>query len=262
MLLFLGAFALFYIWHGLGVTIGYHRLLSHRSIECRKALEYFFVLPGYLSFEGSPIWWATIHRAHHRHVDTNLDPHSPRYGLKNAYAGWFTKKTYPQHINPQEQAPDMLKDKLYLFLEQGGDWRKAHVLSYAVNIGFRLILLYYFGWTVALASYLAAVLVLQIPLMLNVVCHIPKLGYKRFHSADDSVNVWWVAVLALGEGWHNNHHRYPGSAKTGVSFWEFDLSWLVISAMNRLGLLDRVNIAPAKQVRLANWKKKTMVQSR
>src|SRR6202044_2070218 len=85
MFKFLSMFTFSYLWHSLGVTIGYHRLLSHCSFKCPKAVEYFWVLGGYLAFEGSPIWWSAIHRAHHRYTDTPLDPHSPLYGLKNAY---------------------------------------------------------------------------------------------------------------------------------------------------------------------------------
>ena len=110
LVLFLGL----YIWHAFGVTIGYHRLLSHRSFSCIKPLEYFFVLGGYLAFEGSPIWWASMHRAHHRYVDTALDPHSPRYGgIWNAYLGWTMHDTYPEHIDPNTQGKDLLKDPIY-----------------------------------------------------------------------------------------------------------------------------------------------------
>jgi fatty-acid desaturase len=111
-----------------------------------------------------------------------------------------------------------------------------------------------FGWQVALASLLGGVGVLQIPLMLNVICHIPRLGYKNYALNDDSVNVWWVGILAMGEGWHNNHHAAPGSAKTGMKPWEIDVSWLLISLMQRLGLTSRVNVwdpskAPASAAR-------------
>ncbi len=226
---FLVVFLALYIWHGLGVTIGYHRLLSHRSFTCIKPLEYFFVLGGYLAFEGSPIWWATMHRAHHRHVDTELDPHSPRFGgVWNAYVGWTMYKTYPEHIDPNTQGKDLLKDPIYRFLDQGGDWTKAHMLNFAFGIGLRVAMYFVFGWQVALASILASVAVLQIPLLLNVVCHMPKAGYKNYGGADDSVNVWWVAVLAMGEGWHNNHHMFPGSARSGLKLHEIDVSWIIL----------------------------------
>lgn len=245
---FVLVFLVSYVWHTMGVTIGYHRLLSHRSFDCIKPVEYFWVLAGYLAFEGSPIWWATIHRAHHRYVDTPLDPHSPRYGLANAHYGWMMKPGYAGHVSPFEQSKDLLTDPIYRFLEQDGDWKRAHTLVFVIGLLFRLVLLLAFGWKVALANLLASVFVLQIPLLLNVVCHIPRLGYKNFAREDDSVNVWWVGLLAMGEGWHNNHHAFPGSAKTGMKLYEFDLSWLTIKAMRFFGLVGRMNVARPKPI--------------
>lgn len=249
MIEFITIFVLCYIWHALGVTIGYHRLLSHRSFACSKAVEYFWVLPGYLAFEGSPIWWTAIHRAHHKHVDTELDPHSPKYGLGNAHVGWLTHKSYPQHISPETQTKDLLKDPIYRFLEQDGVWGRAHFLAFFIGFMFRVGVLIFFGWVPALASLLAGLAVLQIPLMLNVICHIKKFGYKNYATKDDSVNVWWVGILAMGEGWHNNHHAAPGSAKTGMRPWEFDLSWILISLMKRLNLVKRVNVCTEYQLK-------------
>lgn len=248
---FLIVFVISYLLHALGVTIGYHRLLSHRSFACPKFVEYFWVLMGYLAFEGSPIWWATIHRAHHRHVDTPLDPHSPRYGFYNAHFGWTTKPTYDSHIDPATQSKDLISDPIYRFLEQGGTWWRAHTLGFTICFAFRLLIWACFGWVAALASLLAALAVLQIPLMLNVVCHMPKLGYKNFRCADDSVNVWWVGLLAVGEGWHNNHHVFPGSAKSGIKAHEFDLSWLLICAMRKLGWISRINVVSEAKIRAA-----------
>ena len=246
MLEFFLVFAAFYVWHACGITIGYHRLLSHRSFSCPKFVEYFWVLPGFLAFEGSPIWWSAMHRAHHKHVDTALDPHSPRYGLKNAFTGWLAHERYPAHIIPAEQCKDLLKDPVYLFLEQGGDLHRGHAVGFFFALSFRVVLFLCFGWQVALASLLAGLAVLQIPLMLNVVCHIPKLGYKNYAMKDDSVNVWWVGLLAMGEGWHNNHHAQPGSAKTGMRWFEFDLSWLIICAMKSVSIVTAGNppVAP------------------
>lgn len=241
MLEFVLIFLFSYIWHALGVTIGYHRLLSHRSFAAHKAVEYFWVLAGYLAFEGSPIWWATIHRAHHRYVDTPLDPHAPKYGLYRAHMGWLMETGYASHVDPNVHSKDLIKDRLYLFLDQGGNWQRSHQLVFAIGIGFRLLILMTFGWVPALASLLAGFAVLQIPLMLNVACHIPRLGYKNFATTDDSVNIWWVALLAMGEGWHNNHHAFPGSARSGLRWFEFDLSWWVIRLMKHTGLVQRVN---------------------
>lgn len=248
MVEFLAFFLVFYVWHTMGVTIGYHRLLSHKSFDCSRAVEYFWTMGGYLAFEGSPIWWATIHRAHHRYDDTALDPHSPRYGLFRAHIGWLLEPGYKSHINPVMQAPDLVRDPLYSFLEQGGDWHRAHWLALLICIIFRLLIFFSFGWVPALASLLAGLTVLQIPLMLNVVCHLPRFGYRTYSVDDDSVNVWWVSLLAMGEGWHNNHHASPGSAKTGLKRFEFDPSWLVIAGMKKLRLVGRVNIATHEQI--------------
>ncbi len=226
----------------MGVTIGYHRLLSHRSFRCPKFVEYFWVLGGYLAFEGSPIWWASIHRAHHRYVDTPLDPHSPRESWYMSYIGWTTKGKYEPHIQP-EKAVDLTNDPIYRFLEQGGSWEKAHILCGAIGTVFRLALLACFGWPVALGCTAAGLFCLNVPLMLNLFCHIPKLGYKNFEGEDDSVNVWWVAALTMGEGWHNNHHAYPGSARSGFKKTEIDPSWEVIKLMKRFGLVSWFNEA-------------------
>jgi stearoyl-CoA desaturase (delta-9 desaturase) len=249
MIEFIAVFTVSYVLQALGITIGYHRLLSHRSLVCPKIVEYFWVMLGYLTFQGSPIWWATIHRAHHRYVDTPLDPHSPRYGLLNAHLGWLTLHEYATHVNPSIQSKDLLDDPLYRFLEQDGKLWRAHLLAFATVLGSRLLIWACFGWVAALATLAAAIAVWQIPLMLNVVCHIPKLGYKNFRRLDDSVNVWWVALLAMGEGWHNNHHVFPGSARSGLRAHEIDISWLVICAMQKLGWATRINTVSQRQMR-------------
>ena len=235
---FLIAFAISYSWHMMGITIGYHRLLSHKAFRCLKLAEYFWVLGGYLAFQGSPIWWATMHRAHHRYTDGALDPHSPVYrGWRYAYYGWIKEPGYAAHVDPAILSKDLFKDPLYRWLECGGQWRRAHKLCAIINIVFRLGLWLCFGWVVALADFVAALVVQQIPLLLNVVCHIPRLGYKSYVTNDDSVNVWWVALLTAGEGWHNNHHAFPGSARSGLKLHELDFSWLTLCVMRVFGLV-------------------------
>jgi sn-1 stearoyl-lipid 9-desaturase len=244
MVTFAAVFLVSYVLHGFGVTIGYHRLLSHRSFRCNKFVEYFWVFWGYLAFEGSPIWWAAIHRAHHKYVDTPLDPHSPRYGKFHSWFGWLLEPTYPAHVIPEDTCKDLMQDKLYLFLDQNKNIPRMNVLNLGCNIAFRGILWAIFGWEVALASILAAAMVMQIPLALNLFCHLPNLGYKNFATEDDGVNVWWVGLLGLGEGWHNNHHAYPGSARNGMMAWEFDASYLTILFMRKLGLVQWLNPGP------------------
>ncbi len=258
---FIAIFITCYVLHACGITIGYHRLLSHRAFCAPKAVEYFWVALGYLAFEGSPIWWATIHRAHHRHVDTPLDPHSPRYGLAYAFTGWLMLDEYPSHICPEKQSKDLINDPIYRFLEQGGKLKRAHALSFAINFLVRGIIWMVFGPIPALASLLGGLAVLGIPLMLNVVCHMPFLGYKNYKGSDDSVNVWWVGVLAMGEGWHNNHHAYPGSARSGLHWWELDVSWLIISFMSRFKMVHHINDAMYQKKKAHKLHKKAPLQT-
>jgi sn-1 stearoyl-lipid 9-desaturase len=254
-------FIVFYTLHGLGVTVGYHRLLSHRAFKCAKFVEYFFVMLGYLAFEGSPIWWTAIHRAHHKHVDTPLDPHSPRYGLWHSYFGWLFELEYPDHIVPAEQCKDLLNDPIYRFFEQNGNLQRMNFCNFTINLLVRGVLWAIFGWQVALMSLLAGLAVIQIPLMLNVACHLPQLGYKNFVTKDDGVNVWWVGILAFGEGWHNNHHAYPGSARNGMRKFEIDMSYMVIKLMKRLGWVSWINHGP-KNILLARrrWHRKWLLE--
>ena len=104
-----------------------------------------------------------------------------------------------------------------------------------------MLLFLFFGRTIALASLAAGIIVQQVPVLLNLVCHLPKLGYKNYETGDDSVNVWWVALLTAGEGWHNNHHASPGSAKSGIRPYEFDPSWLMLRLMKAAGLVSWMN---------------------
>lgn len=234
-------FLVFYVWHVLGVTIGYHRLLAHRSFKCPKLIEYFFVVGGYMAFESSPIWWACLHRAHHRFTDTEKDPHSPRFGNAKAYWGWIFDASYPEYIDPRIQAKDLIDDPLYRLLERKNNWHTSHLTNTFYGFGFRALLWVVFGWKIALASLLAGLLVQQVPFLVNVVCHKPKLGYKNFSKEDDSVNVWWLTFITLGDNWHNNHHAYPGCARAGFRWFELDVSWLVLKTLSCFGLVTNLN---------------------
>lgn len=231
----------FYMWHILGVTIGLHRLLSHRAFKCHKLVEYFFVFGAYLAFEGAPIWWATIHRTHHKYVDTPLDPHSPRQGILHAYF-FYREFKYPPHMSPEKQCPDLMKDPIYVWLEQGKDWKLGYAKCVSINLLFRAMLFYFFGWECMLASFLGGFLAWNVPLILNIVCHIPQLGYTNFRiKGDDSVNNHLFAILAMGDGWHNNHHAYPGSSQMGYKKHEFDFSWFVLKCLQKVGLVTYIN---------------------
>lgn len=234
-------FLVFYVWHVLGITVGYHRLLAHRSFRCPKLVEYFFVMGGYMAFESSPIWWATLHRAHHRFTDTEKDPHSPRFGNNHAYWGWIFGHKYPAHLDPRTQASDLVNDPLYKLLERNNNWHTSHLTNTFVGFGFRVVLWALFGWKIALASVIAGLLVQQVPFLVNLVCHKPKLGYKNFLNSDDSVNIWWLTFITMGDNWHNNHHAFPGSARAGFRWYEVDISWLTIKLLKSIGLVYSMN---------------------
>ena len=240
ILLFAGLTFVFYLWHMFGVTIGLHRLLSHRAFTCSKPVEYFFVFGAYFAFHGSPVWWATIHRAHHRYSDLPLDPHTPNNGIFSAYA-FYREWHYPEHINPRVQSKDLLKDPLYRLLESGADWKLGYAINVVSSLLFRVILLVAFGPIVAGASLLAGILALNAPLILNIICHMPQWGYKNFKIKDDSMNNWLMALICVGDGWHNNHHAVPGSSNMGLKPWEIDPSYLFLKALQAVGLVGTIN---------------------
>lgn len=246
------SFVVLTVWHVMGVSIGYHRLLCHRSFVTFKPVEYFWVIGGYLALEGSPIWWACMHRAHHRYADTELDPHSPRFGKKHAFNGWLGKKEYPPHLSPAKQCSDLVNDPLYKFLEADGDLRKMSKRCVVINVLFRFALLPVFGpvfgWPVSVGIFIGSALALLVghllPLGINVLCHLQGFGaYRNFSVKDDSTNVWWYALITGGEGWHNNHHAHPGSARFGLRKFELDSSWFVIKLMRAVGLITRLQEA-------------------
>lgn len=241
-------FFFFLVWHGFGTAIGLHRMMSHRALKAVKWLEYFLVLGGIMGFQGSPTWWVAIHRAHHKYSDQELDMHSPTHGFRWWNYSWFLKPTYPDHINPKTQCADLLKDPVYRFLEQDGDWVKAQWLNFfGVAVVARFLLLPILGWKLLAVSFLASVLFFQMPLFFNQVCHEAKNGYKNFQINDDSVNCWWVAILWFGEGWHNNHHAIPGSPKAGIRKHEIDISWIVIRLLAACRLVT-IPVLPHKVV--------------
>lgn len=243
----------FFLWHGLGITVGYHRLLAHRSFRCRPFYEYILVMGAYLAFQGSPIWWAAIHRAHHRYSDTDLDPHTPRKGIRYASLGWLFDSSYLPQLNLAANCKDLVKNDFYRLLEPRGTIH-PNALNLIANLVYRGLILLLFGWTVFWANVLASAFVFLIPQLVNVVCHLPRCGYKNFADSDDSVNVWWISIISLGDGWHGNHHAFPGSSRHGVRRYEIDLSWQFIRLSKLCGFVTDVN-EPEKMLRIRRPRK-------
>lgn len=246
MWLFLTVFLVAYIYHAAGITLGYHRLLSHRSYKCPKLLEYLIVSGGYLCLEGSPIFWVTTHRLHHRYSDKPGDPHSPLDGTWHAFLGWMYKpKVLISKEESEKLAPDLYRDPVYRFLHVG----HTHLdgpLCLAVSVIYRALLFVFFGPIVFAAELLATLLAFSAPLLVNLYCHKPALGYMSYDAGDQSRNYWPVALMSLGEGWHNNHHAFPQSARFGIHKGEFDMSFEILKILKLVGLAKDFHLAQPK----------------
>jgi stearoyl-CoA desaturase (Delta-9 desaturase) len=229
--------ALFLYWFttGLGISMGYHRLHTHRSYQVPRLLEYFFAVCGTLTLEGGPIFWVATHRIHHQKSDQPGDPHSPRDGGWWAHIGWLLVGESKHNNTPlmSKYAPDLAKHPFYVWLN---NWHWVPlvllgVLLYAIG-GLPFLL-----WGV----FLRVVFGLHATWLVNSATHM--WGSRRFETRDDSRNCWWVALLTSGEGWHNNHHAHPTSARHGLAWYEFDLSWIQIKILKFFGIAKRIQVA-------------------
>jgi fatty-acid desaturase len=220
---------------GLGISMGYHRLLTHRSYKVPLLLEYFFAVCGALTLEGGPIFWVATHRIHHQKSDQQGDPHSPRDGVWWAHVGWlmFGEAKHNNTRLMSKYAPDLAKHRFYVWLNNY-HWVPLVVFAavlFAIG-GVSMVL-----WGVCLR----VVIGLHATWLVNSATHM--WGSRRFATRDDSRNNWWVALITSGEGWHNNHHAHPTSARHGLAWYEFDLSWIQIKALKWLGLAKSVQVA-------------------
>src|ERR1044071_2038914 len=222
------AIVLYWMGGSLGIGMGWHRLLTHRGYKVPKAVEYFLVTCGTLALEGGPIQWVVTHRIHHAHTDKAGDPHTPRDGGWWAHIGWILWGTAQNHSDETfaRYAPDLLKDRYYRWL---------NTYYYVPLSVLGVILLAVGGWDVMLwGVFLRVTLAFHSTWLVNSATHL--WGRTRFQTDDDSRNSWWVALLTFGEGWHNNHHAHPTSARHGLRWYEIDLNWFGIRALQFLGL--------------------------
>jgi stearoyl-CoA desaturase (delta-9 desaturase) len=230
------AVALFLYWMctGVGISMGYHRLHTHRSYQVPLALEYFFAVCGTLTLEGGPIFWVATHRIHHQKSDQPGDPHSPRDGAWWAHMGWLLVGKSEHSDTPlmSKYAPDLAKRRFYVWLDEY-HWVPMillAVLLFAIG-GVRFVL-----WGICLR----VVVGLHSTWLINSATHM--WGSRRFETRDDSRNNWLIALITSGEGWHNNHHAHPTSARHGLTWYEFDLSWAQIKILKILGIAKSVRV--------------------
>jgi len=233
-------FFVFYLYHGLGTTLGYHRLLTHKSLKTPDWLKYFIVSGGYLGLMGAPIPWVGIHRQHHQKSDMVGDPHSPKDGFKHALYQWMFETTAIQSNEElHAQTADLMSDKCLTCLGTKHDAQQAQ-MCLAFCIAFRVLILCTLGVVPLLANLTATFFSFWSTQFVNVFCHMKSQGYRSHETKDLSRNVWWVGILALGEGWHNNHHAVPKSARHGFTWFEVDITWYTIWLLEKLGLAKTV----------------------
>ena len=215
-----------------GVGIGYHRLFTHRGFKAPKWLQYFLATCATLALQSGPISWVTTHRIHHAFTEQDNDPHSPRHGTYWSHIGWIfrgTAQMQPDSVR-QRYSPDLLRDPYLVWIDK---------YYYVTAIVAGAILLAIGGWTMLFwGIFLRTVFSWHSTWLVNSATHL--WGSRRFDTRDDSRNNGYVAALTFGEGCHNNHHAYPRSARHGFTSREFDVNWVQIVALEKLGLLTDV----------------------
>ena len=244
------AFA-FYAIRMIGITAFYHRYFAHKAFKTTRAAQFIFALIGASATQRGPLWWASHHRHHHYHSDTEKDIHSPDTGFLWSHMGWFlTDKYWRTRL---DLIPDFARYKELVFLDRFDITVPLicifflYLLGYLLNLfapnlgtnGFQMLV---WGYVISTVATLHATL------CINSLAH--RIGSRRFNTNDTSRNNFFLALITFGEGWHNNHHRFPTSARQGIKWWEIDISYYVIKSLEKLGLVWDVKNGPSeKQVR-------------
>ncbi len=231
---------------GLGITLCYHRLLTHASFKTPRWFKYLLTLCGCVAWQGSPVDWVGTHRLHHKHSDEPHDPHSPQHGFTWAHITWTLHKKL-DGIVAEDAAKDLLRDpglrviNRYHVVPQlvliaallgigwalGGFWLGASWVVWGVAV--RTVLVYHGTWFVNSAAH--------------------TWGYQNYkHTGEKSTNLWWVALVSFGEGWHNNHHAHPRSAAHGLRWYELDPTWWTIKLLKWVGLAKEIKLPRPEQM--------------
>jgi fatty-acid desaturase len=224
-----------YITTGLvGITLGYHRLLSHRALRAHRWFERFAATCGALALQGTPAFWVATHRMHHAYVDQPDDPHDATRGFWWSHVGWLLVE------NPRVGDPVKIrKFARDIYADPYLRWLSNDITQILLQVALGLVLLRLGGWDyVVWGIFVRVAFVYHVTWLINSATH--KYGYRNFDSPDGSANTWWVAILAFGEGWHNNHHARPDVAPAGLKWWEVDPTFGVIWMLERLGVVHSV----------------------
>lgn len=231
---------LHWVCGGIGICLGYHRLLTHASFVTPRWMKRSIAAIGCLAGEGPPMMWVANHRLHHARSDQDGDPHSPRDGSWWSHAFWLAFRVGGKDSNEfyRKWAPDLYRDWFIRYLDYAfipiNLFLSLAITGAGYAIGGSDLAISWLVWAVAVRM----VFVLHSTWLVNSASHM--WGYRNYETRDDSRNNWWVALLTYGEGWHNNHHAHPRMAKHGHKWWEFDLTFLTIRLMQRFGLASNV----------------------
>ena len=230
--------AFYYLTGCFGVTLGYHRQMTHGSFQTIAPVRWLLTLCAMLSGQGSPLFWIATHRKHHAHSDGDQDPHTPNHGFWWSHVLWLQPRDNPENSREhfERWAPDFYGNRVHRFLHAtyGPFLFLSAGVFYAVGE---------LAWGEGLSVFLWAMClriagVYHVTWFVNSATHV--WGYRNYQTSDRSRNLWWVGLLAFGEGWHNNHHAYQRMARHGHRFWEFDLTYNIIRVMKLFRLATSV----------------------
>ena len=234
-----------YVLRMFAITAFYHRYFSHKTFKTSRVMQFLFAVLGASATQRGPLWWAAHHRNHHRHSDQPEDLHSPRHGFWRSHMGWFmTRKGFVTH---HDRIPDLLKypelklvDRFDILVPVAlatslfflGGWLETHYPQLGTS-AMQMLIWGYFVSTVVLFHGTVTI---------NSLSHV--WGSRRYKTKDDSRNNWFLAIITLGEGWHNNHHHFPGSTRQGFFWWEYDFTYYTLKAMSWVGLVWDIKGVP------------------
>ncbi|NJR50212.1 MAG: acyl-CoA desaturase [Leptolyngbyaceae cyanobacterium CSU_1_3] len=238
----LGLFPAFFSWSavgvavllhwvtiGLGISLGFHRLATHRSLKVPRWLEYCLIFCGTLAAQGAVKGWVGYHRMHHVYSDRLKDPHNSTQGFWWSHISWLMHEV-PMKPELARYTKDIANDRFYGFCHQYYVW---------LQVGLAIVLYGLGGWSFVVWGVFVRLFVgFHATCCVNSVCH--TFGYRSHETEDRSMNCWWVALLTFGEGWHNNHHAAQASARFGWRWWEVDCVWLTIQVLAALGLATHI----------------------
>ncbi len=241
-----GVAAALYVIRMFAITAFYHRYFSHRTFKTSRAMQFVFGVLGNSAVQRGPLWWAAHHREHHQHSDTDDDTHSPTcHGFFWSHVGWITAKhNFPTR---RERVKDLLKYPELCFLDRFDIVVPIAMFAGLYGLGAWLGAAYpelgTSGWQLVVWGMISTVLLFHATFTINSLAHV--WGTRRFQTTDTSRNNWFLALVTLGEGWHNNHHHFQGSVRQGFYWWEYDPSYYALRAMSWLGLVWQLNPVPA-----------------